>query len=214
MRTIIYVPILHTESDLGSMAGEVRAKFVEAFGQDAWSRRVSAVESMWTGIRDRLCAAPLVWGQVKLYQDGLPICGHEEEIVRQVALAGSRNHKLLLELMDRGATLMGTEDPQLLLREYRRVNEIARMARAGASRAEVEVMEREGDEILTLRDGFIFRRIDATLEQDESGVLLLGLHHRVDQLMEGKFQVQHLIHRLPLGVDIYRQLKEMSHHGT
>ena len=38
----------------------------------------------------------------RLYQDGLPRCGQEEAIVRNLAREGSVNHMLLLDLMARG----------------------------------------------------------------------------------------------------------------
>ncbi len=46
------------------------------------------------------------------------MCGKEEQIVHELAGAGSLNHQLVLELMGKGAVLVGTEDPQLLIREY------------------------------------------------------------------------------------------------
>ena len=56
--------------------------------------------------------------KTRIYQDGLPICGFEERIVRELAKAGSSNHQLILRLLDQGAVLMGTEDSQLLMEEY------------------------------------------------------------------------------------------------
>lgn len=214
MRALIYVPILHSEADLGSMAEEMRAKFVQAFGADAWARRVSAVDAMWEGIGARLYATPLRWKKVRLYQDGLPICGREEDIARRLAAAGSRNHALLLELMRRGAALMGTEDPDAMLREYHRIQALAQMARVPSEAHKVHELARAGDELLRERDAFILRRIDETLGQDETGILFIGLLHRVDELTEGKFEVRHLIHRLPLSADPWRRLKEVNRNGN
>jgi signal transduction histidine kinase len=64
---------------------------------------------------------------VRLYQDGLPVCGREEEIVRDLAGSGSQNHQILLELIARGARLTGSESPSLLLEEY----ELARQLLVG-----------------------------------------------------------------------------------
>jgi hypothetical protein len=33
------------------------------------------------------------------------------------------------------------------------------------------------------------------------GILLLGMLHRVDEHIEGKLTIQHVIHSLPFGVD-------------
>jgi hypothetical protein len=214
VRALIYVPILHSEADLGRMAEEVRQKFTEAFGAGAWDERRSAVDAMWEGLRARLLALPLAWQAVRLYQDGLPVCGHELQIVRDVAAAGSRNHRLLLELMERGATLMGTEDPALLIREYRRVQEIVAAARAGLDDpAGAAAREREGQAILDERDAFMARRIDATLGEGETGIVFLGLLHRLDELMTGDFEVHHIIHVLPFGAGPSRRIEEVGTHG-
>jgi len=62
-------------------------------------------------------------------------------------------------------------------------------------------MQREGEALLSKRDAFVAKRIDESLAEGENGVLFLGLAHRVDELLEGKFEVRHLIHSLPFGAD-------------
>ena len=212
MRSLIYVPMVHSEADLGRMAGEIRRQYIEALGADAWSRRTGAVDAMWAGIRDKLLLLPIRWPTVRLYQDGLPVCGREVDIVRDVAAAGSFNHRLLLELMDRGAVLMGTESPPLLLREYRRVQDLVQAARFGATSG-VAALEREGQALLRERDAFMAQRILGTLEQGETGIVFLGLLHRIDELLGDGLEVRHVIHNLPFGADPWRRLKEAGGHG-
>jgi hypothetical protein len=214
VRGLIYVPILHSEADLGRMAEEVRRKFTEAFGAGAWDERRGAVDAMWEGLRAKLSALPLAWETVRLYQDGLPVCGREAEIVRDVAAAGSQNHRLLLELIARGARLMGTEDPALLVQEYRRVQAIVAAARAGVDDpAGAAARERDGQAILTARDAFMARRIDATLAEGETGIVFVGLLHRLEELLTGDFEVHHIIHNLPFGADPWRRMAEANDHG-
>jgi hypothetical protein len=208
VRTLIYVPIVHSEADLGSMAPEIRRRFQDAFGADEWARRTASVEAMWQGLQSKLSALPLSWPRTRLYQDGLPICGREREIVRDLAAKGSRNHQLLLELESRGATLMGTEDPGLVVAEYRRIQKLVQAAQERAGGLPAAVIKRQGEEILRDRDAFVARRIDATLEDGETGIVFLGLLHRVDELLDGKFEVRHMIHNLPFGADPLRRLKE------
>lgn len=208
MRRLIYVPILHTEADLGSFAGDVQAKLREAIGDEAMRERASAIDVMWEGLRRKLLDSPLDWRRVRVYQDGLPICGREHDIVRDMAAAGSKNHRILVELVERGATLMGTEDPQLVVREYRRIQRLVEASRAGASEEVLAGIVREGDAILAARDDQMAARIDSTLAEGETGVLFLGLLHRVDERLDGKFQVFHLIHSLPFGADLLQRLRE------
>lgn len=213
MRALIYVPIVHSEVDLGTMAGEVRRRFQEAFGAEEWTRRFASVEAMWDGLCSKLRALPLVWSRTRLYQDGLPMCGREHEINRDLAAKGSRNHQLLVELMERGASLMGTESPALMVREYRRIQRLVQASQQRTPDSLVEELRHEGEALLRERDSFVASRIDATLEQGETGIVFLGLLHRVDELLDGRFEVRHLIHNLPFGADPWRRLKEHSDHG-
>jgi hypothetical protein len=213
VRTLIYVPIVHSEADLGTMAGELRRRFEEVFGAEEWTRRFASVEAMWEGLHAKLCGLRIDWSATRLYQDGLPLCGRERDIVRDLAGKGSRNHRLLAELVARGAALMGTEDPELMVREYRRILALVQAAREKAPDEKVEELQREGDAILRARDAFIARRIDSTLQEGENGILFLGLLHRVDVLLDGKFEVRHLIHNLPFGADPWRRLKDGHTHG-
>jgi hypothetical protein len=210
VRALIYVPIIHLEVDLGSMAGELKRRFEEAFGPDQWTRRYAAIEAMWEGLRAKLVALPLAWPRTRLYQDGLPVCGHERAIVADLAGKGSHNHRLLSELMERGATLMGTEDPELMVAEYRRIQKLLQAGQQHAPDQVIEALQREGEEILRGRDAFIARRIEETLAERETGILFIGLLHRVDELLDqgGRFEVRHLIHNLPFGADPWRNWKE------
>jgi hypothetical protein len=211
VRALIYVPIVHSEVELGSIADEFRRRFQEAFGAEQWTRRFASVEAMWEGLSSKLSALPLPWQRTRLYQDGLPVCGREHDIVRDLAAKGSRNHQLLTVLMERGATLMGTENPELMIAEYRRIQRLVQAAQRREPNSVVEELRREGEAVLQNRDAFVAQRIDSTLEDGETGILFLGLLHRVDELLDGKFDVRHLINSLPFGADPWRKLKERGH---
>ena len=212
MRTLIYVPIVHAEADMGSMAEELKQRFEAAYGPGKWAARQPSVRAMWQGIRSRVLALPIPWRRARVYQDGLPVCNHEIEIVRDVAAKGSENYALLLELMARGAALMGTEDPALMVREYRRIQALALACRREVTGEELLALKREGEELLRQRDAFIARRVETTLLEGETGILFLGLLHRVDQALGAGFHVEHLIHNLPLREDLERRVEERDRH--
>ena len=88
---------------------------------------------------------------------------------------GSANHQLLLDLTQRGASLVGTEDPQLLLREY----QLQRQQLGAATPAGQAAVPspRDAAELLAARDGFIAVRIAETLRDAEIGLLFLGAAH-------------------------------------
>jgi hypothetical protein len=208
LRVLIYVPIVHSEADMGSLLADVRRGFSEIYGEDAWKRRAAAVDAMWKGLNDRLGAMPLVWSQVRLYQDGLPVCGREIDIVRDVATTGSQNHSLLLRLIERGAILMGTEDPKLMIREYQRTKALVTATMENVPNGTLDELRREGDIILAERDTYIAQRIAETLQEGETGIAFLGMLHRVDEIIADQVQVRQLIHSLPFGSNPYQKRKD------
>ena len=115
---MIYFPIIHTQADMGVLREAVDRATLEKVGRAGWSRKMAAIDKIWTEIEDAIDGLGLSFDRVRLYQDGLPVCGREVEIVRELAQAGSRNHQLLLRLMEKGASLMGTESGDLLVQEY------------------------------------------------------------------------------------------------
>ena len=96
----------------------MQAHYARVCGKTSWNQREDVVQALWTDIRANLDALQLDAAKTRIYQDGLPICGFEERIVRELAKAGSSNHQLILRWLDQGAVLMGTEDAQLLMEEY------------------------------------------------------------------------------------------------
>jgi len=194
MRRLIYVPIVHTAADMGSQAEALEREHVRRHGRGEWARTRRLIDEVWEGLRTRLLALNLDFRRVRIYQDGLPVCGRELDIVREVAQGGSRNYALILELLDRGAVVEGTESPGVLREEYERIRSAIP---AGQAREEYA---REGERILRQRDEFIGRRIDESLKEGEVGILFIGLMHRVDRFLPRDIGVQYLIHRLPFHI--------------
>src|SRR5262249_31919710 len=143
-------------------------------------RRVIA--ELWHAIEKAMDSLHLDYRKARLYQDGLPLCGLEDRIVRDLAAQGIANYRILLKLMDRGATLEGTEDPGLLRPEHAPSTKAAAGA-ADAGGAEEGARVAQLHDLLDQRDRFIAQRIDATLRRGETGILFLGaLHHAVEKL--------------------------------
>lgn len=198
-RVLYYVPIIHTAADLGSQAQAIRERLRAHVGQAALDRRDEAIQRMWGAIRDRLLALDVDWRQVRIFQDALPVCGREREIVAQVAAQGSLNHALLALLVEKGATLEGTEEPRALVAELERAKRLAALETAPpASDAQLRALKEEGDRLLERRDAYIAARIDATLRPGETGLIFMGLLHRVDALLPSDIEVRALMPDLPL----------------
>jgi len=177
---------------MGTMGDAVRRLHIRNMGRNKWNEHRKAVQRQWDGIRRAIAALPLDFRSVVLYQDGLPVGGHERAIVAELAAAGSENHRILLELADRGATLTGTESPELLLREYELTRRILSAAEGRGGAKTQEEWTDEGRRILDERDRFIAHRIHQTLQPDQVGLLFLGMLHAVEGFLPDDIEVRRL----------------------
>lgn len=189
MRTLIVIPIIHTEQDMGSLLAQIKQEYVSRYGQKKWVEHLQSIDELWSGIRQVIIALELPHASVRLYQDGLPLCGKEADIARDVAAQGSKNHQLLVELMEQGARLMGTEDPRLLLQEY----QLHQKVLGGGSLGHASQWEEQSRRLLCERDRFIAEQINATLSAGEIGLLFMGLAHSVEPLLPPDILVRHLL---------------------
>jgi hypothetical protein len=181
MRRVIHIPIIHSAADLGSLVYAVRRRYAQVLGPGAWDRRQQAVEDLWNHIRTKIVDLHLDYANTTIYQDGLPVCGFERRIVEELAKAGSANHQLVLDLLSRGAALMGTEDSQLLIQEYQ-------LHRRQAEDTANAQLQDEANRLLANRDRFIVKRIQETLQPGATGLLFLGAAHKIDSLGDINFE--------------------------
>ena len=189
-RRLIHIPIVHGLADLGSLSADVRDLYIAQKGREAWSESRRVIAAFWRDLERKIKVLDLDCDKLRLYQDGLPLCGHEAEIVGDLAETGGMNYRILLFLMARGATLEGTESPQLLLKEYhllkteaeQRRNEIRGHPSAGAA----------AKALLQERDRFIARRIGTTLQPGETGMLFVGALHRVTNWLPPTIEIKTL----------------------
>lgn len=196
-RQLIYVPILHTQHDMGSLSVAAKKIYTEKLGKKLWQHHVRAIDEMWSGIKKQIARLKLPYKKTNIYQDGLPVCDREKEIVKELASKGGPNYLILRWLMNRGATVVGTEDPQLLVEEYHYIKQILAAHNNGQKKEWVERYEKAAPELLKKRDLYIRERINKTLPVGGTGILFMGLLHRVDELLPKDIRVSYLIYRLP-----------------
>src|SRR5574340_688183 len=151
-RRLIYVPIIHTEVDMGSLAEALKKEYIKKYGMHKWHQHLKKIDDLWIWIEEYLNQKNLCYHKVRIYQDGLPVCGNELQIVQDIANKGGRNHQLLLKLINKGATLMGTEDPALLMKEYQLIK--------NATTGKINEKDTVRHNYLAERDAFIARRIN------------------------------------------------------
>lgn len=111
LRQLIYIPIVHTEADMGSLASGIKKAYVSRFGKTKYKVHAYAINEMWDGLKKKISALNLDFKTTKIYQDGLPTCDFELKIIEDLAKRGSPNHQLVLWIINNGAELVGTEDP-------------------------------------------------------------------------------------------------------
>jgi hypothetical protein len=197
-RRLIYFPIVHTEADMGKMRESIREAALKEVGRTALKRKAKLVHQMWEDMEKAIADLGLAYENVKLYQDGLPVCGREPEIVKELAEAGSLNHRLLLNLMDKGATLMGTESAELLVEEYQLIKQAMAGSETRKGARFASRQEALSDCILRKRDRFIGDRINSTLLRGETGILFLGMLHSLEEWLDHGIRVAFPIN-LPIG---------------
>ena len=178
-RTLIYFPIIHSQKDMGNFSETVRRVTLQKLGEGGWKRKINLVKQFWTDIGNAIHGLDLPLKKTRLYQDGLPVCGREIEIVTELAGKGSPNHLLLRHLMEKGAILMGTESPALLIEEYRLMKEILESGDVQEA-IRIEYLQKSASAaLLEKRDAYIAARIAATLKAGETGIIFLGILHKI-----------------------------------
>lgn len=175
---------------MGALGKALKKVTQQRLGQRVWRRKVDLVERFWLSVEKIIFKTlSLPYGQTRVYQDGLPVCDKEAEIVAEIARMGSPNHQLLLKLKEKGATVMGTESAELLIEEYKLTKKVLK-AEDAKEAVKIEALQQvASDQLLEKRDAFIAARIDATLQAGETGLLFLGMLHKSAALLPADIQV-------------------------
>jgi hypothetical protein len=194
-RTLIYIPIIHTQADMGALSESIRRLKVKKLGTRGWEQNVNLVDKLWAQIEQAIESLALPYERVRVYQDGLPVCGREVEIVTELARAGSRNHRLLLHLREKGATIMGTESSELLVEEYQLVKEDFASGKPDVAPRGEPGRQALRDSLLKRRDEYVARRINETLLRGETGLIFLGMLHSVQSWLDKDIQVLYPIYQ-------------------
>ena len=196
-RTLVYFPIVHTQADMGALGESIQRLKVRRLGRRGWVRNVSLVDRLWAQIEQAVESLVLPYERVRVYQDGLPVCGREVEIVTELAKANSRNHQLLLRLSEKGATIMGTESSELLVEEYQLVKEVFASGKPEVAKRGDASQRALRDSLLKRRDQYIARRINDTLLAGEAGLIFLGMLHSLGPWLDKDIRAAYPIHRPP-----------------
>ena len=66
MRTLIVIPIIHTEQDMGSLLEQIKQEYVTRYGHEKWTEHLKSIDEVWSGIRRMIVALELPYASVRL----------------------------------------------------------------------------------------------------------------------------------------------------
>jgi len=180
MRELLYVPIIHVDSDLGSIASDIDKRSADICGEERWERHKQSVTIFWDKIEEYF--KKLDTGNLKIYQDGLLADGElGQKIIEEGARKGSINFQIILDLMKRGGEIRKTEDVKLLKEEYDRILKLSQTKSLRERTTAYADYRIHKDRMMGKRDRFVANTINKNLKEKELGVLFMGAFHEVVQ---------------------------------
>ena len=190
-RRLLYVPIIHTEADLGSVGEDIAKRGLKEFGETLWKRHQETVLGFWDAIAEYFDSTEV--SGFKIFQDGMPADGElGMTIVQEAVKTGSRNYQVISELIRKGALLVKTEDFNLVKEERDWILRITQAkSRAQKFDAAMKYKLAKGG-LLEKRDKFIAEQINDTLQEGENGILFIGAFHNVRKWIHKEIHVAEL----------------------
>jgi len=191
MRTLIYIPVIHTVADLGSLAEDVTKKGIADLGKDVWEEHRRAIEGFWDAISHYFDSVD-VYG-IKIYQDGMVAEGEVgQKIVEEGLKTGSKNYEVISRLLQKGAILVKTEDFNLVREERDRLLAITQAESISQKIKEYIRYKLTKNKLLNKRDRFIAKRIDEDLKQGETGIIFIGAYHNIKKWLPKDIKIKEI----------------------
>ena len=199
IKSLIYVPVLHTRKEAGEILLSLKEGEAKVSADTQSAEQEKSVREMWDGIQEKIQKINISYISLRIYQDAMPVCGREREIALKLAQNGSRNHELILDLVKKGAKLEGTEDPNLLIKEYDNLSQLISKASVSTQnyRDSLSEYKEKGAKLMKQRDTFIAERIKSTLKEGETPLVFMGVRHELEKLLQSSFAINYIIYRLP-----------------
>jgi hypothetical protein len=194
MRNLVYIRIIHTAADMGSLSEKLQEEIISRIGKERWEENQRRILEFWNKLEKELFELKLDLENSKIYQDGLP-CGGEmgAKIVHATAKLGSQNFKLIEKLMENKAEIVATENPTILIEERNLLTDIYNSLTSEEKEQAKQRYEVRKKLLLQERDKYIASRINNTLEIGETGILFIGAEHNVIISLAPDIEVTDLI---------------------
>jgi hypothetical protein len=197
MRKLIYIPIIHSGADMGSIATKLIQKGIDEFGKEFWEMHVDTVNKYWEIIGQYCDTIDFGDKTMKIYQDGMVADGEVAmRIIEDNIKVGSKNYDIISRLIKRGAFIVQTEDISMVKKEVEMLKSIPYCGTLIMKLIRIFWLRIKRANLLKQRDKYIAGRIDATLGKNETGIIFLGAYHQI-------------INKLPKDI-IVNELKEVQ----
>ena len=196
MRKLVYIRIVHTTADMGSLSEKLQEEIISRIGKEQWEENQRRVQEFWDELEKELFGLKLDLEHTKIYQDGLP-CGGEigMKIVHTTAKLGSKNYRLIEKLVENNAKISATENPELLIEERNMLMDIYNSSTLeDKEKAKLRYGARKNT-LLQERDKYIAFKINNTLEIGETGILFIGAEHNVITSLAQDIEIIDLVKR-------------------
>lgn len=176
MRTLYYVPMLHTPKELGGLKEKIQKIERRRYGEQYVKTLFGEIEKFWKEAGQRIVNAGLfnkeIASKTHIFIDGLPNVADNlvEIIVSDLTKQNIPIYQIVKKLQRSGAKVHGTEDPKLLKKEYELWTKATQ---------EQPIDLKTAQSLLEMRDKAIAERINETVPDNEIGVLFIGKAHDV-----------------------------------
>ncbi len=194
MRKLVYVRIVHTSADMGSLGEELIQETISKIGREKWEENKRLIEKFWEELEKEIFQLNLDLEHTIIYQDGLP-CGGEigMKIVHNTAELGSKNYQIIEKMVAKGAKITATENPELLIEERNLLLEILKdSSTKEKEEAKMKYIAKK-EFLLEQRDAYIASRINKTLDNEQTGILFIGAEHNVISKLDDDIEVLDLV---------------------
>jgi len=179
MKKLLYVPVLHSPADLGSISSDVASKGIALMGKEKWKKHLKTIDLFWDSIEYYFHSLKNV-NKLKIFQDSFVADGNlGEEIINTAAVKGSRNYSIIKYLISKGAKIMKTEDFSLVKKEVLYISELAKSKNLIKKIIAYLKYKSSKGNLLKERDEFIAKTINESLKEGETAVLFLGAFHNL-----------------------------------
>jgi len=179
-RTLIYIPVIHSGSDMGSIADDITRKGIAGLGPETWQLHIKTVEKYWDVIANYCERLKFDENGLKIYQDGMVADGDiAMKIVEDNVKMGSRNYAIISRLISRGAEIVKTEDFNLVKKELELYKSISANDSFLMKLLKILLIKAKRKFLLKKRDTFIASSVADTLKTGETGLIFIGAYHQI-----------------------------------